>query len=212
MVAIIHSSKSLRNALHYNENKVRQNVANFIHAGNYPKDMHLLRFSDKVNRLERLTDLNQQTKINSVHISLNFDVSDKLSQERLKEITDKYLKEIGFSEQPYLVYQHNDSGHPHIHIVTTNIRSDGSRIALHNLGRNQSEKARKEIEREFGLVHAQQQQKADYNLKPVNAQKVQYGKAETKRAVTNVLDYVLPKMNSHLKPSIPVLISERFNF
>ena len=63
---------------------------------------------------------------------------------------------------------------------------------MHNLGRNQSEKARKEIEREFGLVHAQQQQKADYNLKPVNAQKVQYGKAETKRAVTNVLDYVLP--------------------
>ena len=80
------------------------------------------------------------------------------------------------------------------------------------MGRNQSEKARKEIEREFGLVHAQQQQKADYNLKPVNALKVQYGKAETKRAVTNVLDYVLPKMNSHLKPSIPVLISERFNF
>ena len=192
MVAIIHSSKNLRNALHHNENKVRQNVATFIHAGNYPKDMHLLGFSDKVNRLERLTELNQQTKINSVHISLNFDVSDKLNQDRLKEITDKYLKEIGFNEQPYLVYQHNDSGHPHIHIVTTNIRSDGSRIALHNLGRNQSEKARKEIEREFGLVHAQQQQKADYNLKPVNAQKVQYGKAETKRAVTNVLDYVLP--------------------
>ena len=65
-----------------------------------------------------------------MHISLNFDASDKLSQNELKEIADKYVKEIGFGEQPYLVYQHHDSGHPHIHIVTTNIRNDGSRIGL----------------------------------------------------------------------------------
>lgn len=191
MVAIIHSSKSLRNALHYNENKVKQGVANFIHSGNYPKDTGLLGFSDKINRLERLAALNQQTKINSLHISLNFDSSDWLNKERLKEITDKYLKEIGFGEQPYLVYQHHDSGHPHIHIVTTNIRSDGSRIALHNLGRNQSEKARREIEKHFQLVRAEDQQKIKYELKPVNAQKVQYGKSETRRAITNVLDHVL---------------------
>ncbi len=192
MVAIIHSSKSLRNALHYNENKVRERVAHFIHAGNYPKDTNLLGFSDKINRLERLARLNQQTKINSLHISLNFDLSDKLDEQKLKEITDRYLKELGFSEQPFLVYQHSDSGHPHIHIVTTNIRSDGSRISLHHLGRNKSEKARKEIEKEFGLKQAQQNHKLDYELKPVNVSKVQYGKTETKRAITNVLNHVLP--------------------
>jgi len=191
MVAIIHSSKSIRNALHYNENKVRQKDANFIHSGNYPKDTYLLGFTDKINRLEKLTALNQQTKINSVHISLNFDLSDNLNEEKLKEIADKYLKEIGFGEQPYLIYQHNDSGHPHIHIVTTNIKNDGSRISLHNLGKNKSEKARKEIEKEFGLVNAQQQKK-NYVLKPVNVSKVQYGKAETKRTITNILNHVLP--------------------
>jgi len=41
-----------------------------------------------------------------------------------------------------------------MHIVSSNIQKDGSRISLHNLGRNQSEKARKEIEIEFGLVKA----------------------------------------------------------
>lgn len=192
MVAVIHNSKSIRNALHYNENKVRQKVADFIHSGNYPKDTHLLGFSDKINRLERLIVLNQQTKINSVHISLNFDPSDKLGEEKLKQITDRYLKEIGFGEQPYLVYQHYDSGHPHIHIVTTNIKSDGSRIALHNLGRNQSEKARKKIEIDFSLKKAENSYKLNYELKPVNAHKVLYGKAESKRAITNVLDHVLP--------------------
>jgi len=192
MVAIIHNSGSLRNALHYNENKVKSEVANFIHSGNYPKDTELLGFSDKINRLERQAALNQQTKINSVHISLNFDSADKLNTEKLKEITDMYMHKIGFAEQPYLVYQHNDAGHPHIHIVTTNIKSDGKRIELHNLARNQSMKASKEIEKEFHLIQAKSKQRLAYELKAVNVERVQYGKAETKRAITNVLDHVLP--------------------
>ncbi len=56
------------------------------------------------------------------------------------------MSKIGFGDQPYLVYQHFDARHPHIHIVTTNIKSDGSRIKTHNIGRNQSERARREIE------------------------------------------------------------------
>ena len=88
------------------------------------------------------------------------------------------------------MYQHNDAGHPHIHIVTTNIKQDGRRIELHNLARNQSMKASKEIEKEFNLIQATSKHRLGYELKPVNVQKVQYGKAETKRAITNVLDHV----------------------
>ena len=134
MVAIVHNSGSLRNALHYNENKVRQGIAACIHSMNYPKDTKWLSLKDKINRLEKLTMLNQQTKINSVHISLNFDPSEKLTEDKLKAITETYMRKIGFDEQPYMVYQHHDAGHPHLHIVTTNIKSDGKRIELHNLG------------------------------------------------------------------------------
>ncbi len=118
------------------------------------------------------------------------------------------MNKIGFGDQPYLVYQHFDAGHPHIHIVTTNIQRDGSRIKSHNIGRNQSEKARKEIELSYGLVRAEShQQKEAYQLKPINALKVQYGRSETKRAITNVLDRVLsnykytslPELNAVLK-------------
>src|SRR6478735_4447201 len=107
MVAIVHNSGSLRNALHYNENKVKLHNAECIHSANYPKDTEWLSFKDKLNRLEKLTMLNQQTKINSVHISLNFDPSEKLSRELLKEIADLYMIKIGFGEQPFLVYQHH---------------------------------------------------------------------------------------------------------
>jgi hypothetical protein len=78
---------------------------------------------------------------------------------------------------------------------------------MQNIGRNQSEKARKAIEEKFELIKAEgRNQNEQLNLK-VNAQKVQYGKAPTKRALTNVLDNVidhfkyssLAELNSILK-------------
>ncbi len=109
----------------------------------------------------------------------------------MNEIADTYMQKIGFGEQPYLVYQHADAGHPHIHIVTLKVRKNGSRIDTQNIGRNQSEKARKEIEQMYNLVKAEDsKQRQAYQLKPVNVQKVQYGRSETKRAITNVLDAV----------------------
>lgn len=192
MVAIVHNGKSLRNILHYNENKLKQRQAVLIHAVNYPKDTDQLTLKDKITRLEKLTALNQQTKVNSVHISLNFDASEKLHQQTLQQIAEKYMNKIGFGEQPYLIYEHHDAGHQHLHIVTTNIKADGRRIELHNLARNQSMKAAKEIEREYRLVVATEKHRLAHTLKPVNVQKIIYGKSETKRAITVVLDAVLP--------------------
>ncbi len=135
--------------------------------------------------------------------SLNFDPSEKLSEEKLKEISETYLQKIGFANQPYLLYHHYDSGHPHVHIVTTNIKSDGRRIELHNLGKIRSENARKEIEQLYGLVKAEDsKQRQAYQLKPVNVQKVQYGRSETKRAITNVMD---AGVNSYKYTSLPEL-------
>ncbi len=155
MVAVIHASSSLCNALNYNEEKVKEQVATCLAAAHYPKDLEHLNFYQKLNRLQNQAALNIRTKVNSVHISLNFDPLEKLSEERLREIAYCYLQLIGFAKQPYLMYQHHDSGHPHVHIVTTNIKADGKRIELHNLGKNQSEKARIEMEISFGLVKAE---------------------------------------------------------
>jgi hypothetical protein len=209
MVAVINPGRSLRNALHYNENKLSQKKALLIHSANYGKDTELLGFTDKIRRLERLAALNQATEVNSVHISLNFDPSEKIPVDKLRDIADTYMQKIGFGDQPYLVYQHHDSGHPHIHIVTTNIRKDGTRIKMHNIGRNQSEKARKEIEQEFILVKAQREQlKHAYELKPVHVQKVLYGKSETKQAITNVLDAILPAYKYASLPELNAVLKQ----
>jgi hypothetical protein len=212
MVARVNASKSLRNALHYNENKVRQSTAVLIHSRNFAKDTQQLGITDKLGTLQNLAARNERTKVNSVHISLNFDPSEKLDDVTLQRIADSYLQKIGFGDQPYLVYKHEDASHPHIHIVTTNIKRNGKRIALHNIGKNQSEKARKQIEKDFNLVRADSKQRQQvYEVKPVNAEKLLYGKnaaSGTKRAIANVLDTVLPKYKYTSLPELNAVLRQ----
>lgn len=192
MVAKITMPQSMLRALNYNEKKVSIGLAEFIYAGNFLKDAPDLNFYDKLHHFKKLLDLNERAKTNTLHVSLNFDPSEKLGKETLIGIASSYMEKIGFAKQPYLVYEHHDAGHPHIHLVTTNIQFDGSRIPIHNLGRNQSSKARAEIEQEFGLVKATgRNQERKHTLQAISTQKAQYGKSDTRRTITNVLDAVL---------------------
>ena len=178
--------------LNYNEKKVQKNMAELLTVENYPLDKDYLTFQHKLNRLENQAALNKNVTSNSVHISLNFDTSERLEKEQLVAIANTYMEKIGFGEQPYLVYQHFDAGHPHIHIVSVKVRPDGSRVDTQNIGKNQSEKARKEIEIAFNLVKAEDsKQKEKYKLEPISAEKVRYGKMQTKGAISNVLKTVI---------------------
>lgn len=215
MVAKITTPASINRALNYNEQKVNTGKAECLCAANFLCEAHELNFHQKLQRFEHLNALNQRAKTNTLHISLNFDASDKLGQEKLVEIASDYMDKIGFGGQPYLVYQHYDAGHSHLHIVTSTIQSDGKRMDTFNIGKNQSEQARKTIEQEYNLIKAEskKQQPGAENLKHsfeerrVSATKVQYGKMETKRSIQNVLDVVigqykyssLPELNAVLK-------------
>ena len=66
----------------------------------------------------------------TVHISINFHSDDrpKLSDDTYREIGKKYLEEMGYGDQPYIVYKHKDQAHPHVHIVTSRIKDNGNKI------------------------------------------------------------------------------------
>ncbi|GLU55166.1 mobilization protein [Dyadobacter frigoris] len=191
MVAIIKTGHSVQRSFYYNENKIGQGDAQCIMAGNYPKDLADLNQMQRLNMLLKTAALNENVKRNSVHISLNFDPSEKLTKDQLTQIAGVYMDKIGFKNQPFLVYEHYDAGHPHIHIVSVKVRPDGSRIETNNIGRNESEKVRKQIEIDFNLVKAEAHKRHVFELKPVNTAKAQYGKSQTKQAISNVLNTVL---------------------
>ncbi len=192
MVARIEAGHSLLTALNYNEKKVAGQKAVLLEAGYYLLEASQLSFKQKLARLADRISLNPRVKVNVLHISLNFAPGENLPVGKLKEIAALYLVKIGFSGQPYLLYQHLDAGHPHLHLVTINIRQDGSRINLHNIGKFRSKKARSEIEEEFGLIKASDRKRQNaFEPKSVKIQPCAYGRTETKQAISAVLRHVL---------------------
>lgn len=207
MVAKVRSGKNIRGVLSYNENKVTRGHATCIDAHHFGCHHTELNFHDKLNRFQKLTALNPKVHTNALHISLNFDPSELLPEEKLVDIARTYMTGIGFSNQPYLVYQHRDAAHPHIHIVTTNVNNTGKRIDIHNIGRTVSEHTRKEIEVSFGLVRANSKKKQIPPIKSIPLDKVKYGLVETKSSISNVVRTVvasyrftsLPELNAVLR-------------
>jgi len=202
MVARINTSKNILKSLNYNEKKLQQGKAEILSAPGFLKNPARLNFYEKLKRFNRLVSLNNRTVTNCIHVSLNFDPAEKISNEKMEAIANSYMNKIGFGNQPFLVYRHHDSGHPHLHIVSTNIKSNGERISMHRLGANQSEKARKEIESEFKLVKAQDNKSLGSKIIPISASKITYGKSELKRSISNVLTIVL---NQYKYSSLPEL-------
>jgi len=200
MVTIIRQSKSIRATFYYNENKMKEGVAECFMAENYPLELAKLTEQDRLKMLEKMASLNKSI-VNCLHVTLNFDPSEDLSRQQLQEITRQYMERIGFGNQPYLVYQHYDAGHPHVHVLSTNIQMNGKAIGFHDLYKK-SEPARKEIEQSYGLVKAEGKNALAYELKPLVFQKASYGKTETKRAINTVLKGIL---SSYHYTSLPEL-------
>lgn len=208
MVAKVNSGKNIRGILNYNENKVNEGMARCIHENLFGREVDKLTFNAKLKGFSNFISRNRRATTNAVHISLNFHASEKLSQDMLTEIASTYMDKIGFANQPYLVYQHFDASHPHVHIVTTNINSEGKRILLYNIGRNQSEKARKEIEREYNLVNASGQKQKFNESRNSDLNKVEYGKAETKRSISNVVRFVVRAYRYTSIPELNAVLSQ----
>lgn len=190
MVAKIISGKDINGVLRYNEQKVGQGDARIILASGFAGEIADMDIMQKRQRFENLTMLNGRVKTNAIHISLNFDPSEKPDDQTMQQIAVDYMERIGFGEQPFLVYRHLDAAHPHIHIATVNIKADGQRIDIHNIGRTLSEQARHDIEERYNLIKADDKRQ-EQEIKPVDIKKVTYGKIPTKHAITNVVEAVV---------------------
>lgn len=182
------SGKSIKGVLNYNEQKVQQGKAELILATKFACDVSELSFSQKLQRFEQLNKKSQKVKTNALHISLNFPPGEKPDTETLQSIASSYMERIGFADQPYLVYRHDDANHAHIHIVTTPIKANGKTIDLHNLVQRKSEPARKALEKEYGLMQAEGRKQARTPAPPLSSlEAAKYGKAETKATISNII-------------------------
>lgn len=123
MIANITQGGFLKPLLQYNQRKINKGEASLLAVGNV--------YKDNIRLAESMIagcGYNSKRKDKFFHVSLNFTQNDinVLNDDILKNIAKEYLQGIGFEEDhPYIIYKHDDTLHPHIHIVTSKIHADG---------------------------------------------------------------------------------------
>ena len=89
-----------------------------------------------------------------VHISLNPHPEDVLTDAELQDIAREYLEKLGFGNQPYLVFKHEDIDRHHLHIVTVRVDENGKCISDKN-NYYRSKQITRELEKKYGLHDAE---------------------------------------------------------
>ena len=187
MIARINTGGNVGGAVRYNETKLKNGEARIISVSEFAsRRPEELSSGAKINMMEALCELNPRVKEPVKHIVLAFHPSEKLSDEKLREIANEYMDRMGFGEQPKIVYRHEDTGSPHIHIVTVAIDADGKRITDSN-ERRRSNFIREALEIKHGLVKANEQTAIIDLNSTLPGQAIQYGQAQSKQAIGTVV-------------------------
>jgi hypothetical protein len=84
------------------------------------------------------------------HASLSAAKGDTLSVEQWNEIAAKYVERMGFEDSPYVVIQHRDTEHDHVHIVTSRVDVN-ERVVNEWQNKPRAEKLMREVEQEYDL-------------------------------------------------------------
>lgn len=131
MVAKINRGASLYGAIIYNQQKVNDNTARIIYgnrmianvSGNTERVMQQTLWA-----FDNYLLANKNTEKPVLHISLNPSLDDRLTDLQFTELAREYMQRMGYGNQPYIVYMHEDIDRRHIHIVSTCVNEKGEKI------------------------------------------------------------------------------------
>jgi hypothetical protein len=194
MYARITFSKFLVKTLRYHDQKIEKGVAEFLYAGNFLKDKELLTEQDKLFHFQRLSTLNQSVRRTVLQVSLNFHPTDHLSNDKMQSVALSYLRQMRLDHQPFLIYRHRDTPHPHLHVVSTTVQSGGVRLNIDRKDIYQSSSITRQIEFEYQLVPAGSNRPNGQQLKvSYHPEKVTFHGKPLLPAMSKVLDEVVPK-------------------
>jgi len=183
MVAKISSGSSLYSALAYNHQKVKEGHAKVLLVNNMIEPLNG-NFGIGIcnNSFEPYLLANKRTENPIIHISLNPDPKDKLNDEQFSEIAQEYMQKLGYGNQPFIAYKHEDIDRHHLHIVSVKVDETGKMIR-DNFQHRLSMRICRELEKRHSLVPANEKEKQKgYSLK-----KVDFKKGNIKQQIANVV-------------------------
>ena len=187
MIAKISATENLGGALGYNFKKVEKGEANILLAAElYQSKEGRYTMEDVLADMEALIPKNCRTKKTVFHCSLNPHPDEKLSDEQLTQIAKEYMEALGYGNQPYIVFKHNDIAREHIHIVSLRIDGKGKKIN-DKFEKRRSKQITDALERKYSLIPSSKV--TDREMKEVS--KIDTTKGNIKEQVAETLLSVL---------------------
>ena len=187
MIAKISATENLGGALGYNFKKVEKGEASILLAAElYQSNDGNYTMEDVLADMEALIPKNCRTKQTVFHCSLNPHPDEKLSDERLTQIAKEYMEALGYGNQPYIVFKHNDIAREHIHIVSLRIDDEGKKIN-DKFEKRRSKQITDALERKYSLIPSSKVTDKAMNETP----KIDIIRGNIKEQVASVLRMVL---------------------
>ncbi|MTG98898.1 relaxase/mobilization nuclease domain-containing protein [Myroides sp. BIT-d1] len=190
MIAKIGKGSNLIGALSYNQLKVDKGQGAVLFTNYLPEPNNSSNYLAQLYKhFEPYLLLNNKTEKNVRHISLNPNPIDNIDDNSLNEIAQEYMNNMGYENQPYIVYKHSDIEREHIHIVTVCTDLQGKKIE-DKFDHLKSMKTCREIEKQFNLTSSVNQTSKESKqtlFKPVD-----HTKYNLKAQIASVIRY-LPK-------------------
>ena len=196
MVAKMNIGSSLFGALSYNQEKVDKQEGKILFSNRVIQNTdgtHNMYFNMK--SFEPYMEANKRTEKPVLHISLNPHPDDKLTDEQLSDIAQEYMDKIGYGNQPYLVYKHEDLDRHHLHIVSIRVDETGKKLN-DSFEKRRSEEVRKYLEEKYKLLPAEKQQQSNtLPMKPINIKEGNIKKQISNITKPLIKDYLFQSVN-----------------
>ncbi|MCY1662628.1 conjugal transfer protein MobB [Chryseobacterium sp. SL1] len=189
MIAKIGRGENIIGALSYNQTKVDGKKAEILYLHNMAETWNgQYSVSQMARSFEPYLLINHKTEKPVLHISLNPDPKDKVSDGQFKELARQYMKEMGYGNQPFVVFRHNDIDRSHIHIVSVCVDETGKKIS-DTFEKRRSMKVCRDLEKKFQLIPATEKEHVQ-NDKIFHL--VEHEKGDLKSQIASVIRH-LPK-------------------
>ena len=187
MIAKISATENLGGALGYNFKKVEKGEASILLAAElYQNNDGNYAMEDVLADMQALIPKKCRTKKTVFHCSLNPHPNEKLSDEQLVQIAKEYMEALGYGNQPYIVFKHNDIAREHIHIVSLRVGSRGRKIN-DKFEKRRSKKITDALEKKYNLIpNSKVSEKMETEMP-----KIDTNKGNIKEQVANVVRRVL---------------------
>ena len=183
MVAKISIGSSLYGALAYNGEKINQEKGKLLATRKiFDEGTGKVDISRAAEDFKNCMPAHVRTRNTVIHISLNPHPDDRLTDMELESLAHEYMEKLGYGNQPYMVYKHEDIARHHLHIVSLNVDEQGKRLNKDYLFRR-SKRITRELEQRYGLHTAERTRRN--KLKPVC--KVDVSKGDVRKQVANAV-------------------------